>query len=97
MKRSLLILASLLALGAAQAQDETVTIGVSIPAATHGWTGGVNFWAEQAAKQLQETYPNLKFIVSSASDPGEQANDLQDLLAIESNRRARGVALRPTR
>ncbi len=82
MKRSLLILASLLAFGAAQAQDETVTIGVSIPAATHGWTGGVNFWAEQAAAQLQETYPNLEFVVSSASDPGEQANDLQDLLAI---------------
>ena len=81
MKRILLAATALLALGAAQAQ-ETVTIGVSIPAATHGWTGGVNFWAEQAAKQLQETYPNLKFVVSSASDPGEQANDLQDMLAI---------------
>ena len=59
-----------------------MTIGVSIPAATHGWTGGVNFWAEQTAAQLSETYPNLEFIVSTASDSGEQANDLQDLLAI---------------
>ena len=82
MKRFLLLLASLLALSVAAAQDETVTIGVSIPAATHGWTGGVNFWAEQAAAQLQETYPNLEFVIATASDPGEQANDLQDLLAI---------------
>ena len=26
--------------GMAVAQDETVTIGVSVPAADHGWTGG---------------------------------------------------------
>ena len=82
MKRFLLVFTAFLALGAATAQDETVTIGVSIPAATHGWTGGVNFWADQAATQLQETYPNLEFVIATASDPGEQANDLQDLLAI---------------
>lgn len=34
--------------GAAVAQE--VTIGVSIPAATHGWTGGVNYHAEEAKK-----------------------------------------------
>lgn len=82
MKRTLLALTALATLSAVSAQDEPVTIGVSIPAATHGWTGGVNFWAEQAAAQLGETYPNLEFVVSTASDPGEQANDLQDLLAI---------------
>lgn len=82
MKRTLLALTTLLTLAGASAQDEAVTIGVSIPAATHGWTGGVNFWAEQAAAQLGETYPNLEFVVATASDPGEQANDLQDLLAI---------------
>jgi ribose transport system substrate-binding protein len=82
MKRTTLALASLIALGAAQAQEEPVTIGVSIPAATHGWTGGVNFWAQEAADRLQATYPNLEIIISTASDPGEQANDLQDLLAI---------------
>ena len=32
----------------ALAQDEPVTIGVSIPAATHGWTGGVNYHAKEA-------------------------------------------------
>ena len=32
----------------ALAQDKPVTIGVSIPAATHGWTGGVNYHAKEA-------------------------------------------------
>ncbi|ADI13830.1 substrate-binding domain-containing protein [Truepera radiovictrix] len=83
-KRRLALLGLLLALPLAGAQDEPerVTIGVSIPAATHGWTGGVNYWAEQAARRLQETYPNLTFVINTAADPSEQANDLQDLLAI---------------
>ncbi|HAG73761.1 MAG TPA: ABC transporter substrate-binding protein, partial [Gammaproteobacteria bacterium] len=29
------------------------TIGVSIPAATHGWAGGLNFHAEETKKRLE--------------------------------------------
>lgn len=75
-----LLALSLLAFGSAQ---EPVTIGVSIPAATHGWTGGVNWWAERTAAELEARYPGLDFIVNTASDPGEQANDLQDMVAID--------------
>jgi ribose transport system substrate-binding protein len=75
-----LLALSLLAFGSAQ---EPVTIGVSIPAATHGWTGGVNWWAERTAAELEARYPSLDFIVNTASDPGEQANDLQDMVAID--------------
>jgi len=64
------------------AQDEEVVIGVSIPAATHGWTGGVNYWATETEARLEQTYPNLDIVVVTAGDPGEQANDLQDLVAI---------------
>ncbi|MGB7836522.1 MAG: hypothetical protein WBL40_00260, partial [Terrimicrobiaceae bacterium] len=32
--------------------EEKVNMGVSIPAATHGWTGGVVYWANQAKKEL---------------------------------------------
>ena len=81
MKRiGLLLLASLFMF--VSAQDEEVVIGVSIPAATHGWTGGVNFWATETEARLEETYPNLDIVVVTAGDPGEQANDLQDLVAI---------------
>ena len=41
----------------AMAQQKNVTIGVSIPAATHGWTGGVVYHAQETAKQLEKTYP----------------------------------------
>ena len=84
MRRTILIATLVLALaGAAVAQDEQVKIGVSIPSATHGWTGGVNYWADRAEGYLEDTYPNIDFVVVTAGSSGEQANDLQDLVAIE--------------
>jgi ribose transport system substrate-binding protein len=60
--------------------DEKVNLGVSIPAATHGWTGGVVYWANQAKKELEKEHPGLKITVKTAGSPPEQANQLQDLL-----------------
>ncbi|KAB0267418.1 ABC transporter substrate-binding protein [Microvirga brassicacearum] len=65
----------------AVAQQKTVTIGVSIPAATHGWTGGVVYHAQEAAKQLEKTYPGLKVVVKTSPDGAAQANALEDLSA----------------
>jgi ribose transport system substrate-binding protein len=67
--------------GPAAAQDETYRIGVSIPAATHGWTGGVNYHAEQAIERLEATHDNLEFFLATAGGPGEQVSDLEDMLA----------------
>lgn len=60
---------------------QEVTIGVSIPAATHGWTGGVNFHAQQAKERLEALYPEISITITTASDPGGQANDLEDLVS----------------
>ena len=38
----------------ASAEEKKVNLGVSIPAATHGWTGGVVYWANQAKKDLEK-------------------------------------------
>lgn len=65
-------------MGTALAQDKK-TIGVSIPAADHGWTAGVVFHAERVAKKLMEEYPNLNVIVKTSPDPSSQANAVQDL------------------
>ncbi|SOH92180.1 ribose transport system substrate-binding protein [Monaibacterium marinum] len=62
------------------AQDTTV-IGVSIPAATHGWAGGMNFHAREAIERLEETYPQLDFVLATASDPGKQVSDVEDMMA----------------
>ncbi len=68
----------------ASAQAEKVTIGVSIPAATHGWTGGLNYHAEEAKKRLEAAYPDVSIIIATAADPGEQANDLEDLVSVRN-------------
>ena len=77
-----LITASALALFAtgAYAQD-TKVIGVSIPAATHGWAGGMNYWAQAAVDRLEATYPHLDFVLHTAGDPAEQVADIEDMMA----------------
>jgi ribose transport system substrate-binding protein len=65
--------------GAANAADTKYTIGVSIPAADHGWTGGVVFHANRVAKLLMAEHPGLNVIVKTSPDPASQANALQDL------------------
>ncbi len=65
---------------AAPAQETTV-IGVSIPAATHGWAGGMNFHAQEAIERLEGVYPQLDFVLSTASDAAEQVNDIEDMVA----------------
>ena len=67
----------------AQAQKagaEGVNLGVAIPAATHSFTAGIVFWANQAKKDLEKAHPGLKVTVKTASGAPEQANQLQDLL-----------------
>ena len=65
--------------GTAHAEDKKVTIGVSIPAADHGWTSGVVFHAERVAKLLMDQHPGLNVIVKTSPDPASQANAVQDL------------------
>jgi len=61
---------------------EKVVLGVAIPAATHGFTGGIVFWANQAKKDLERAHPDLQVIVKTASGAPEQANQLQDLQTV---------------
>ncbi len=65
----------------APAFAETKTVGVSIPAATHGWAGGMNYFAQEAVKRLEATYPDLDFVLATASDPAKQVNDIEDMVA----------------
>lgn len=64
----------------AQAQAGKVNLGVAIPAATHSFTAGIVYWANQAKKDLEKAHPGLKVTVKTAAGAPEQANQLQDLL-----------------
>lgn len=70
------------ALGGVAFAADTVKLGVSIPAATHGFTGGIVWWANQAKAELEKAHPNLKITVKTASGAPEQANQLQDLVTV---------------
>jgi ribose transport system substrate-binding protein len=75
-------LAALALTGAFTVQAQTaVHLGVAIPSADHGFTAGIVWWASQAKKELEAAHPGLKITVKAAASAGEQANQLQDLLA----------------
>lgn len=67
--------------GAAFAQNK-VNLGVAIPAATHSFTAGIVWWANEAKKELEKKYPDLKVTIKTASGAPEQANQLQDLVTV---------------
>ena len=48
------------------------TIGVSIPAATHGWTGGLNFHAEETKNRLEAANPSLRIVLLLTALPNKQ-------------------------
>lgn len=75
-----MLLASALAAGPAGAQ-ETKVIGVAIPSATHGFMGGLNYHAQAAIERLEETYPELDFVLATAGSAGEMVNDIEDMMA----------------
>lgn len=81
MKKTLVVLAALLFPGAyALAQGAPVKIGVSIPTADHGWTGGINWWAQRAIKDWQAKDKNVQFFLVTADNPQKQVNDVEDLM-----------------
>ncbi|MDQ8020477.1 MAG: substrate-binding domain-containing protein [Moraxellaceae bacterium] len=65
----------------ASAQKKEV-VGVAIPAATHSFTAGIVFWANEAKKELEKANPNVQVIVKTAANASEQANQLQDLVTV---------------
>lgn len=60
---------------AAPKSGKKFKVGVSIPAADHGWTAGVGYWAKQAAKDN----PDIEWIIKDAKEPNEQISDLENM------------------
>ena len=60
---------------------ERKVIGVSIPSATHGFMGGLNWHAQDTIKRLRTVYPNLEFVLATAPDAAKQVSDIEDMLA----------------
>jgi ribose transport system substrate-binding protein len=83
MKQTLVLIAltltALLGLGCTQketAPAKKLKIGVSIPAADHGWTAGVGYWAETEKAK----YPDVEWVYATAGEPGKQTSDIEDMM-----------------
>lgn len=60
--------------------EDTYTIGISLPSATHGWMGALIDNAETKAQEIQENQ-NVEYVMTNAEDPNQQANDVDDLIS----------------
>jgi ribose transport system substrate-binding protein len=77
----MLALAILGATGAARADDKVI-LGVAIPTADHGFTGGIDWWANKAKEDMEKAHPDLKVILKTSASAPEQANQLQDMVTV---------------
>lgn len=82
------VLGIIFAAGTAAAQ----TIAVSIPAADHGWTAGIVYHANAAAKEMKAAFPKLQIIVKTSPSASAQVSAIEDLSA---TRKLDGLVILP--
>lgn len=62
------------------AAKKTIKIGISIPTADHGWTGGIVWWAKKAMADWKKKDPNVEFSLVTADGPPQQVSQVEDLM-----------------
>ena len=61
---------------ATQAAAPKLRIGVSVPAASHGWTAGIGWWARRAMAM----HPEVDWVYTTATTPEKQIADVEDMM-----------------
>jgi ribose transport system substrate-binding protein len=61
-------------------QAKQKMIGVSLPSADHGWTGGVVWWANKAIRDWKASQKEIGFFFLTADSAGKQVADVEDLI-----------------
>ncbi len=75
-----LAVTSLIMAGQALAAEKKV-VAVSIPAADHGWTAGIVYHAQAAAKEVNAAFPDVEVVVKTSPSATAQVSALEDLSA----------------
>jgi ribose transport system substrate-binding protein len=58
-----------------------VKIGIAVPTADHGWTGGVGWWADFKVKEISSQYADkVEFRVVHSANPTAQVADVENLV-----------------
>jgi ribose transport system substrate-binding protein len=84
-KLALVLLAVFLVCGMAFAgpggqKGGVVKIGVAVPTADHGWTGGIGWWADYKVKEIQNQYAGqVEFRVVHSANATQQVSDVENL------------------
>src|SRR5678815_5683337 len=78
---SLLFLVVIAASCGGSNEPKKIKIGVSVPAADHGWTAGVGYWA----KTEMAKYPDIEWVYATANEPGKQTSDIEDMMTQNVN------------
>lgn len=76
----LVIMACIFTLTTGVLAADKIKIGVSIPSADHGWTGGIVWWAQKAVEDWSQKNADLEFFVVTADSPAKQVGDVEDLM-----------------
>ncbi|MGE5507863.1 MAG: ABC transporter substrate-binding protein [Chitinophagales bacterium] len=59
---------------------EKLKVGVSIPTADHGWTGGIVWYAKKAISDWQKKDKDVEFFLVTANSASEQVGQVEDLM-----------------
>ncbi|MDR1506174.1 MAG: substrate-binding domain-containing protein [Treponema sp.] len=83
-KLCLVLLVALMVCGSVFAgpssQSGTAKIGIAVPTADHGWTGGIGWWADYAVEQIKETAGSkIQFRVVHSANATQQVSDVENL------------------
>ena len=63
------------------AGQQQIKIGIAVPTADHGWTGGVGWWADFKVEELKKQHPNIQFNVVHSANATQQVTDVENLAA----------------
>ena len=81
-KLAIVLFIALLVCGLAFGQKaQKIKIGIAVPTADHGWTGGIGWWADETVKELKKTSGNvLDFRVVHSANATQQVRDVESLV-----------------
>ena len=60
-----------------------IKIGISVPTADHGWTGGIVWWVKKAISDWEKIDPNVEFILTTSANPAAQVSTVEDMMIQE--------------
>lgn len=73
------------------AAQETYRVAVLVPAPTHGWTKGVNWWVDQTIADYQAKNPDVEWIHQTAKTGAEQGKQVESMI----NQGVDGIVILP--